>query len=320
MVAEHDPPRRVDFSSTDPLETRDFLDDSYGWRMRLPRPTAPAEPLSVSMVAAGPLISARAVAPGDLSYSVRGDDYVVIDTLQGTFELEHPGGVDRYGRGDVYIANYPDAEFTSSTHDIRVLTTTLPCSVLDDVANLDPEAEAAPVSFLAATPREGDARHWRAVSRFVDRMLNDPAFEPPPLVTSALVRNLAAAALTTFANTATPQPTWRDQHDAHPATVRRAVAFIEANPDIDISLGDIARAAGTTPRAVEIAFRRHLDSDPLAELRRVRLAEAHRELEDAQRVDRGVLAEVASRWGYPEVDRFVAEYTAAYRRPPEARG
>ena len=53
---------------------------------------------------------------------------------------------------------------------------------------------------------------------------------------------LAASVLTAFPHTAVLEPTIEDRHDAHPATVRRAVAFIETHPDLDLSVVDIARA------------------------------------------------------------------------------
>ena len=71
----------------------------------------------------------------------------------------------------------------------------------------------------------------------------------------------------------------RRRTDAHPGTLRRAIAFIDAHCDQDIGLADVARAACVTPRGVQLAFRRHLDTTPTAYLRTVRLAQAHRQLQ-----------------------------------------
>ncbi|MFI6180577.1 hypothetical protein ACIA8R_33925 [Nonomuraea sp. NPDC051191] len=46
--------------------------------------------------------------------------------------------------------------------------------------------------------------------------------------------------------------------------MRRAIAYLEAQPDQDITVADIAAAAHVTVRAVQLAFRRHLDTTPLA--------------------------------------------------------
>jgi AraC-like DNA-binding protein len=92
---------------------------------------------------------------------------------------------------------------------------------------------------------------------------------------------VAATALAVFPNTAMGEPTIEDRRDAHRGTLRRAMAFIEAHADQDISIADIARASNVSTRAVQLAFRRHLDTTPTAYLRRVRLDHAHRDLRNA---------------------------------------
>ncbi len=97
--------------------------------------------------------------------------------------------------------------------------------------------------------------------------------------------------------------------------MRRAVAFVEANADQDIGLVQIAAAAYVTPRALQYAFRRHLDTTPLAFLRRVRLDAAHRELLAAD--PRGTtVTEIAMRWGFAHPGRFAAHYRNTYRTAP----
>ena len=71
-------------------------------------------------------------------------------------------------------------------------------------------------------------------------------------------------------------------HVEHPQVcaplVRQAIDFIQANCARDISMADIAAAINVTPRAVQYMFRRHLDTTPMAYLRRIRLDRAHRDL------------------------------------------
>nr|WP_257019638.1 hypothetical protein [Streptomyces sp. TLI_235] len=68
------------------------------------------------------------------------------------------------------------------------------------------------------------------------------------------------------------------RRDATPATLRRAMAFIDDNAHLDLTLADIAAAAYVTPRALQDSFRHHTGSTPPAHLRRVRLARAHGDL------------------------------------------
>jgi AraC-like DNA-binding protein len=106
-----------------------------------------------------------------------------------------------------------------------------------------------------------------------------------------------------------------DRHDAHPATLRRAVAFIDENAHRDITPADIAAACFVTIRAVQVAFRRHLDTTPTDYLRRVRLDRAHRDLLAAD-PSHETLTAVALRWGFPSPSRFTAAYRRAYGVTP----
>ena len=99
-----------------------------------------------------------------------------------------------------------------------------------------------------------------------------------------------------------------------PATLRWAIAFIEARAGDDIGLTDIAGAACVTARAVQIAFRRHLDTTPMAYLRRVRLDQAHEELRAA--APGATVTIIAARWGFASPSRFTVDYRAAYGELP----
>jgi transcriptional regulator GlxA family with amidase domain len=121
--------------------------------------------------------------------------------------------------------------------------------------------------------------------------------------------------LATFPNTALTDPTIEDRRDAHPDTLRRAVTFIDEHAHEDITIADIAAAACVGIRAVQLAFRRHLDTTPLEYLRRVRLDHAHRELQAADPARETVTA-MACRWGFTSTSRFTAYYREVYRVVP----
>jgi transcriptional regulator GlxA family with amidase domain len=97
--------------------------------------------------------------------------------------------------------------------------------------------------------------------------------------------------------------------------VRRAIAFIEENAHRDITAADIAAACPTTLRAVQLAFQRHLDTTPMAYLRRARLQNAHRDLLAAG-PERTTVTAVAYRWGFNGASRFAAAYRRAYGTTP----
>ena len=200
--------------------------------------------------------------------------------------------------------------------EVDVQTVSLPMSLLRDVVETDPRRPDRPLSFLNEKPSAADAGRWRATTRFVKDLLPRDDTANAPLITGPATRLMAATALHVFPNTAVARDTRGNDRDAHPDALRRAIAFIEANPDLDIALRDIARAAYVTPRAVQLAFRRHLDTTPTAYLRRVRLQQARQQLENAGPNDGLTVTRVAIDWGFASPSRFAAHYRAAYNESP----
>ena len=125
-------------------------------------------------------------------------------------------------------------------------------------------------------------------------------------VASAQVADLSAAESAAPAGPAAP---------AEPDTLRRAVTFIEDNAALELTAADVARAASVSVRALQLAFRRHLDTTPMAYLRQVRLARARCELE-AAREESVTVTSVASRWGFGNPGRFAAQFRDAFGASP----
>jgi transcriptional regulator GlxA family with amidase domain len=90
--------------------------------------------------------------------------------------------------------------------------------------------------------------------------------------------------------------------------LRRALAFVEEHAGEPITLNEIAMAARLSPRGLQAAFRRHLDTTPLAYLRSVRMERAHRDLQSAGPCDGVSVASLAARWGFTHLGRFAVEY------------
>jgi AraC-like DNA-binding protein len=159
-------------------------------------------------------------------------------------------------------------------------------------------------------------RHWQGLVRYLYRdVLLSPFAARSPLIHSQVTRLLAATVLETFPNTAgAGRPENPGLADA--GAVRRAMAFIEERAGDPITLTDIADAARLSPRALQAAFRRHLDTSPMAHLRSVRMEGAHRDLLEAQPVAGFTVARIAARWGFAHHGRFSAQYRARYGRPP----
>jgi AraC-like DNA-binding protein len=310
------PLRRIEFASSSPLEIRDFLHRVRGSQARLNGIRDRGWRVSLTQVDAGEFSSSEMRLPADITFRMSGRDEVVIHTiLGGRVKLDHGQASHRYQLGDMYVASCPRVDFTCETHEVRARTIILPQSLLTEVASSIADPAGQPWEFLPFAPVTGGARQWRNITRYLDGLLADPAAAVAPLVLRPAARLLAATALAVFPNTMVTEPDAGARRDARPATVRRAVSFIEANADIDITIADIARAAGVTARAVQLAFRRHLGITPAAYLRRVRLDQAHRQLQAAG-PDHDSVTAVAYRWGFSSPSRFATYYRRAYGVPP----
>jgi AraC-like DNA-binding protein len=178
--------------------------------------------------------------------------------------------------------------------------------------------EPADFRFDAMAPVSETAnRQWLATVAYLTRLLADRhADELPDLLLTAAMEAAATAALSVFPNTTMTVDQLADPGRVAPGTVRRAVAHIEAHAAEPVTLEEIAASAGVGVRALQAAFRRHLDTTPLAHLRRVRLDRAHRDLQAADPTSGATVTGIAHRWGFADLSRFGAYYREAFGRPP----
>ena len=103
---------------------------------------------------------------------------------------------------------------------------------------------------------------------------------------------------------------------AAPRKLRLAEDYIEANLDQPLTLEEIARAAETTPRSLQMAFRQFRDTTPLNFLRDRRLERAHEALMNARPGD--TVTGIASTWGFSHLGRFSQVYRDRFGRSPSA--
>jgi AraC-like DNA-binding protein len=101
-----------------------------------------------------------------------------------------------------------------------------------------------------------------------------------------------------------------------PTNVCSAVAFIEARAADPIGLADIAAAARLSPRALQVAFRKHLGTTPLGHLHAVRMSRVHADLLAARPGDGQTVSTVANRWGFSQLSRFARDYKQRYGVSP----
>jgi AraC-like DNA-binding protein len=103
--------------------------------------------------------------------------------------------------------------------------------------------------------------------------------------------------------------------DAAPAAIRRAIDVIEAEAERPLTVSEIATRCHVSARSLQLGFRQHLGTTPMAYLRAVRLRRAHEELlESDPSVD--MVARIAYRWGFTNTGRFAAAHAARYGESP----
>jgi AraC-like DNA-binding protein len=242
------------------------------------------------------LITAR-VLHGQLRFTSGGEDVVL-----------RVGDLVRYPTEDGLDCEWADL-------DLELIQ--LPMDVIDAVAGQNTDT-VAPVRFhsmRAASPADG--QRWNALSRSVHDLLADPASPAEePIVARKLADLVAATALTVFPNSVMTLAYAPADSYLGPSWTRRATDFMDAHAQEPITITEVARAVGVTPRALQLAFRRRYGSTPTQYLRRVRLERAHRDLADADPATGVTVKAIAAQWGFGQADRFAAHYRGMFGVTP----
>lgn len=241
---------------------------------------------------------------------------VVVDVLHGAIEYTRNGTTDQGVDGDTMLASGIALPFHGYGQGYEVRNTSVSMEMLDvAIRDLDPERTVADLVFDSYVPRSAQAgARWRAT---LEEFRGSVDEQEASLLRGSASRLLAYTLLHTFPNNivgATEgRDLGRDRRDASQSTVRRAQAFIEGRAADDLSVADIAAAAGVTPRSLQYAFQQHLGCTPLAYLRRVRLDLVHRSLRTGAVAS---VADAAVALGFFNPGRFAAEYRRIYGENP----
>ncbi|WP_069758371.1 helix-turn-helix transcriptional regulator [Streptomyces sp. LUP47B] len=307
------------FDSDDLDRTEEFLNHAYA-RMRIGNGTPDSSRARIHRSAIDSVSVDEVDFDFDMSYAVTPLGRICLCVIhEGTIEDHVYQGVsDSFGPGDVVSFAPPELSYAGRVHAARYNFTMLDTDLLTQVAATADTRRPEPVRLTGHRPLSPAAgARLRATIRYVqDHVLADAAVADEPLVASTAAQHLAAAVLATFPNTASTDPTGPDRQDAHPAALRRALSYIDDHADRPLTVAQIAQAARLSVRALQYAFRRHLDSTPLAYVRQVRLSHAHDELAAADPEDGATVTDIAARWGFYHPGRFATLYRHSYDRSP----
>lgn len=306
------------FDSTDLGRTEEFLSMAYT-RMRIGG-RAERTRTQVSREAMGSLSVDELAFDYDMSHNATepiGKICLCSVHSGGIVRQYFPEGTEgTFGAGDVFMYAPHDRPYAGVIQGARYSLMMFDPGLLDQVA-----ATARGPGHVRLT---GDrplslaaARQLRSIIAFLHhQVLADPATCNAPLVVSTASQLVAATVLSVFPHNALLEPAAADNRDAHPATLRRAAAYVDAHASEPVTLADMAAAAGTTGRAVQAAFRRHLDTTPTGYLRRVRLDGAHHDLQAADPSTGVTVSAIAARWGFSPMSRFTRFYQEQYGTLP----
>lgn len=173
----------------------------------------------------------------------------------------------------------------------------------------------APLHFDSLMALPQSTQRWQALLRFVIASVNaSEASQPNPLEMAGMEELLMLTLLSV-------QP-----HNYHvrfgprvrtvsPRQFRLAVDFIHEHLDDDITLADIATAAGCSIRSLARAFQHAGDASPMQYLQRQRLQRIRSELVRAQSADKNI-AEIAYRWGCRHLGEFNRKYRECFGETP----
>ncbi|MCD2186887.1 AraC family transcriptional regulator [Actinomycetospora soli] len=255
-------------------------------------------------------------------FVLRGDALLVGLMREGGLRVDDGTDEHTLAREELYWVE-PDRPQRQWTEDVRFDFARLDLAALTAVAAGLCDLEPSQVRFhrrVEGTAPPERVRWWDSTRRWVaEHVLADDLVADEPLVRAEAFRSLARATVLTVPGTALDRltdPTAPVPGPAEPATLRRAVAYIDRHAAEDIGLTEIAAAARVTPRGLQATFRRHRDQTPLEYLRRVRLEGAHRDLGAADPTRGDTVAGVAARWGFAHPGRFSVLHRRVYGTSP----
>lgn len=153
------------------------------------------------------------------------------------------------------------------------------------------------------------ARQW--VRAFDYLLTSAMAADGDELIEAGIARHALTTVLSCFPSTFSSAIA-RDGGGDGAATVRRALAYIDENAHLPITVDDVAEAVHISTRGLQYSFRRSIDTTPTEYLRRVRLDGAHRDLRNG--VAEESVSQIARRWGFGNSSRFNTLYRQTYGR------
>jgi AraC-like DNA-binding protein len=245
--------------------------------------------------------------------------------LDGFYLMQIPlsGGAQITNGRDTYLST-PDCAAILNPHlptrmiweegTRQVLVQISRLAMQDHLAELIGGVSDRPLTF--AGPLDLTTGPGAMLRRLVLWLVAESDAGNPPIGPGLMARQIESTVLSGLLETPhdhQPQLT-RARAAPRPRHMRLAEGFIEAHLDQQITLQDVAGAAGISSRGLQLAFRTYRGTTPLAFWREARLERAHADLLSASPGTR--VTDVALRWGFSHFGRFSELYRSRYGLSP----
>ncbi|OBI23114.1 hypothetical protein A5712_11505 [Mycobacterium sp. E2327] len=253
-----------------------------------------------------------------LESSTFDDFFLVSQQISGRFAARAASGERLLSPGEHLVLDAHTAyrlrwEENCNLFHVRIPRTDFETTAAEFTGASRPAAIRFPLSWHPSKPAS------KAVAKVMQILLQnagpDGLLASGPLLTAQMRRMLIASLVEAYPgilHTAGGGPSGGVKSPA----VRRAIAYLEESAAEDVRIGDVAAAVRLSTRALQEAFRRHLDTTPMAYLRAIRLTRAHADLRRSSIEDGTTVAAVAYRWGFGNLGRFAADYRREFGRSP----
>lgn len=315
------PVERVELVTSDIDALTDLLGHTYTrYRARFRR-IAGAHAVASAHAATAASVRSGAVCMPGIEYQTGevhiNGEAVGLVAVEGGGEMTSGSERHSFRAGDVCLAP-PDRHYAMRGQHLSVELLQIPVSWAALMAETHTGLPAADFRFESMAPLSSAAADMFARTVAFGRQVLADSGRP---VTSALVareltRMTAAVMLQVFPSNAMRLSYVRGPGRVAPSAAARAAAYMEANADQPITLGEIADAAEVATRALHYGFHRHYKTTPTGYLRKLRLEHAHRELQAADPANGLTVAAVARKWGWPNPAHFAALYRRHYGQLP----
>ncbi|MBV9648848.1 MAG: AraC family transcriptional regulator [Pseudonocardiales bacterium] len=283
----------------------------------LHRPTE-AYQLDVHGFACGPLSVEEASCTDQTRVRLRSSDadYVISVPVRGAVLALYRGRELDFRPGQAVVFQPPAEAVITTDDNFDVLVVRVDATALENALEARLGCPVRRPLALAPTLDLDSAggRGWATLLRY----LLGAAVPGGPLANPMIAEPLQDALLAWLLQ-AIDHP-YREALDASvrswgPRAVRRGIDTIEAFPQRPLTTAGLAADAGMNVRVLQQCWRRYHDVTPMDYLRGVRLARAHRDLQEHAPGGTTVSA-TAFNWGFARPARFATRYTRRYGLPP----